>query len=79
LGRTWRTKNDGLVLYEQRLMTEIDWVDDATCGDMTTEPLSLISMLRILLQSILPDRLSWLHAAGRQTSALSCGQLSASG
>jgi hypothetical protein len=29
LGRTWRTKNDRFVFYEQRLMTEIDWVDDA--------------------------------------------------
>lgn len=29
MGRAWRTKNDGFVLYEQRLMTEIDWVDDA--------------------------------------------------
>ena len=58
LGRTWRTKNDRFVFYEQRLMIEIDWVDDARV-EMTTEPLSLMeSMLRILLQSILPDRLS---------------------
>ena len=60
-------------------MTEIDWVDDARV-EMTAEPLSLMtSMLRILLGAILPDRLPWLHAAGRQTSVLSCGQLSADG
>lgn len=79
MGRTWRTKNDRFVFHEQRLMIEIDWVDDARM-EMATEPLSLMeSMLRILLQSILPDRLSWLHAASRQTSVLSCGQLSGGG
>jgi hypothetical protein len=60
-------------------MTETDWVDDARV-EMTTDPLSSMeSMLRIILRSILPDRLSWLRAASRQTSVLSCGQLSAGG
>ena len=59
-------------------MTETDRVDDARV-EMTTDPLSSMeSMLRIILRSILPDRLSWLHTASKQTSVLSYGQLSAS-